>query len=107
MDHPHDSKAETIFGITMVTTAGGVLTYALFPLALPGIVLLGILALPLLPLVVVGAIVYAILALARGGWRLARRAGGRSPRTVTSSSATPAESSSGPIPPVLRPRRPA
>ena len=68
-----DAKAETIFGITAVTTAGGILTFALFPLMLPGIVLLAILALPLLPLAVAGAVIYAIVALARGGWRLARR----------------------------------
>ena len=74
----HDSKAETIFGITMVTTAGGVLTYALFPFMLPGIVLVAILALPLLPVVVVGAVLYGVFALVRGVGRLARRARNRS-----------------------------
>ena len=81
-----DSKAEVIFGITTVTTAGGVLTYALFPFLLPGVVLLAILALPLVPLMVVGAIAYAIFALARGVLRLVRRVGGGSAKTVGSGS---------------------
>ena len=86
MSTTHDSRAETIFGVTAVTTAGGVLSYALFPLALPGLVLVGILAIPLLPLAIVGGLVYAIVALVRRAWRLARQAGGRS-RTVKASSA--------------------
>jgi hypothetical protein len=89
----------------MVTTAGGVLTYALFPLALPGLVLLGIPALPLLPLVVVGAIAYAIFAVGRGGRRLARRAGGRSSRAVRPNSDRPAGSASATISPTLPSRR--
>jgi hypothetical protein len=82
-----ESTAETIFGIAAVTTAGGVLTFALFPLMLPGLVLLGILAAPLLPLVVVGAVVWAIVALARRVARLALRARSRSSsRTVRATS---------------------
>jgi hypothetical protein len=49
-----ESKAETVFGVTVVLTAGGALTFALFPLALPMVVLLGVLAVPLLPLALLG-----------------------------------------------------
>ncbi len=55
-----ESKVETVFGITAVLTAGGVLTFALFPLVLPTVVLLGVLAIPLIPLAILGAVVYAI-----------------------------------------------
>jgi hypothetical protein len=74
MSTTQDSKAETIFGITAVTTTGGVLTFALFPLMLPGVVLVAALAIPLLPLVVVGAVAYGLVALSRRAWRLVRHA---------------------------------
>ena len=73
MSTSQDSKAETIVGITAVTTAGGVLTFALFPLMLPGVVLVAALAIPLVPLVIVGAAAYGLFALLRGAGRLIGR----------------------------------
>jgi hypothetical protein len=70
-----DSTAQTIVGATAVATAGGAITFALFPFLLPGVVLLAVLAIPLLPLLVLGAVGYAAFALIRGLARLARRSG--------------------------------
>ena len=55
-----DDAAEAVFGVAAVLTAGGVLTFALFPLLLPTVVLLAVLAVPLLPLAVIGAVVIGL-----------------------------------------------
>ena len=60
-----EDTAEVVTGIAGVLTAGGVLTFALFPLLLPTVVLLGVLALPLVPLALVGALIYPIYRLLR------------------------------------------
>jgi hypothetical protein len=73
-----DSRSDWIFGITGVATGIGVLTFALFPLALPIVILTIVATLPLLlPVVVLGAGA-AILA---GIW-LAIRAAGRGARRL-------------------------
>ena len=74
-----EDTAEVVVGIAGVLTAGGVLTFALFPLLLPTVVLLGIFALPLVPLVLVGALVYPI-------YRLRRRRGSGPSRVQRESS---------------------
>lgn len=70
----NDSKLETVFGVTAVLTAGGVLTFALFPLILPAVVLLAVLALPLVPLVPVAIVVWLAIAVVR---RVRPRGSGR------------------------------
>jgi hypothetical protein len=63
-----EETAETVAGIAGVLTAGGVLTFALFPLLLPTVVLLAVLAVPLVPLALVGAALFgAFLALRQAG----------------------------------------
>ena len=69
-----EELAGTVVGTAGVLTAGGVLTFALFPFLLPTVVLLGVLALPLLPLAVLGALVGGVYLLARS---LLRLLGGR------------------------------
>jgi hypothetical protein len=67
-----NSRSDWIFGITGVATGIGVLTFALFPLALPIVILTIVWTLPLLaPLIVLGAAA-AILA---GAWLAIRTAG--------------------------------
>jgi hypothetical protein len=70
-----EDTAETVVGIAGVLTAGGVLTFALFPLLLPTVVLLGVLALPLLPLVLVGALIWPFYVLSRAALRRMRGPG--------------------------------
>jgi hypothetical protein len=73
-----NSRSDWIFGVTGVATGIGVLTFALFPLALPIVILTIVWTLPLLaPLVVLGAAA-AILA---GAW-LAIRGAGRGVRRL-------------------------
>ena len=69
-----------MFGITAVLTAGGILTFALFPLILPSVVLLGILAIPLVPFVVLGAIVYGVYRIVRS---ISRRRSGSASRSIS------------------------
>jgi hypothetical protein len=74
MEHDRDGTLETVVGAAGVLTAGGVLTFALFPLLLPTVVLLGVLAVPLLPLLLLGLVAWPLFMLARGmGRRLRRR----------------------------------
>ncbi len=68
------SKAEIITGIAGTLVGLGAVTMALFPLALPILVLLAALTIPLVPVALVGAIVAAV---GLGVRALARRAGGR------------------------------
>ena len=63
-----EDTAETVVGITAVLSAGGMLTFALFPLLLPTVVLLGNFAVPLLPIALLGALIYPV-------YRLLRRRG--------------------------------
>jgi hypothetical protein len=76
-----EDTAEVVTGIAGVLTAGGVLTFALFPLLLPTVVLLAALALPLLPLALVGAVLAGAFVVLRGLGRWVRggiaHAGGR------------------------------
>ena len=61
-----EDTAEVVTGIAGVLTAGGVLTFALFPLLLPTVVLLAALVIPLLPLAVVGAVLAGAFVVLRG-----------------------------------------
>ena len=69
MESKREGAMETAVGTMAVLTAGGVLTFGLFPFVLPTVVLLAALALPLLPLGVVAA-AYLLL---RSVVRLVRR----------------------------------
>ena len=80
-----DDAAETVVGVAGVLTAGGVLTFALFPLLLPTVVLLGILALPLLPVALLGAVLWPLYLLSRGAVR-AMRGRRAQPATATTAS---------------------
>ena len=80
MQATDESKAETVFGITAVLTAGGILTFALFPLILPGVVLLGVSAIPLLALAVPGAIAYGVYRIVRS---ISRRRSGSASRSIS------------------------
>jgi hypothetical protein len=60
-----ESKTETVVGVAAVLMAGGALTFGLFPLALPAVVLLAILAVPLIPLAIAGALAFGVLRLLR------------------------------------------
>jgi hypothetical protein len=71
MEPKHEGAMEAAVGVMGVLTAGGVLTFALFPLMLPTVVLLAVLALPLLVPVVLAAILAGIFVLVR---RLLRKA---------------------------------
>ena len=82
MQATNESKAETVVGITAVLTAGGILTFALFPLILPSVVLLGILAIPLVPFAVLGAIVYGVYRIVRSISRSRSRSASRSISTI-------------------------
>ncbi len=73
MERKRDETLETAVGTMAVLTAGGVLTFGLFPLVLPTVVLLAALALPLLPLGVVAALFAAAYLLLRSLVRLVRR----------------------------------
>ena len=75
------SKAEIITGIAGTLVGLGAVTMALFPLALPILVLLAVLAIPLVPIAIIGAMVAAA---GLGVRSLARRAGGRRRRTDSS-----------------------
>ena len=74
MDHP--SRGEVIDELSNWNVGAGILTMSLFPLALPGIVLLLAAAIPLLalavPFLLIGALAVGVARLAR---RLARLAG--------------------------------
>ena len=59
------ARAETAVGIIGVLTGLGVLTFALFPFALPILILLAVSAIPLLPIAVLGAVLVA-------GWLVVR-----------------------------------
>jgi hypothetical protein len=59
------ARANTTVGISGALVGFGVLTFALFPFALPFAILLGVSAAPLLPLLVLGAIPAAIVGLVR------------------------------------------
>ena len=76
MDAQSDPRpgTETVFGITAALTGLGVLTFALFPLALPIVILTGALLIPLLPLAALAALVGAAALVIRGiGHRLQQR----------------------------------
>lgn len=83
--HTTESAALTTSGIAAVVAGGAVVTFALFPLAIPFLLLTAVFTAPLLligivPALALGfvaAIVLAVRAIAR---RLARRRGGRPPR---------------------------
>jgi hypothetical protein len=63
------ARAETVFGITEVLTATGVIMFALFPLAIPFVLLLTVAALPLallgIPVLILAAAVLAMRAIGR------------------------------------------
>ena len=80
MQAKDESKAEIVFGITAVLTAGGILTFALFPLILPGVVLLGVSAIPLLALAVPGAMAYGVYRIVRS---ISRRRSGSASRSIS------------------------
>ena len=90
------SRSDWIFGITGVATGIGVLTFALFPLALPIVILTIVATLPLLlPVVVLGAAAailtgmwFAIRGAGRGFRRL-RRPHGRAARAPRALARTP------------------
>jgi hypothetical protein len=73
------SAAEVANEASVWLVGGGIVTTALFPLALPGIVLAALIAVPLIPIALVGGLVAAPVMLAR---RL-RRGSPRSPATGT------------------------
>ena len=72
-----NTRGEAVDEASKWLVGGGILTLALAPLALPGIVLLLVAAIPLLalamPLLLVGALALGALRLARGVGRLAGR----------------------------------
>ena len=74
MERKRDEALEIAVGTMGVLTASGVLTFGLFPLMLPMVVLLGLLALPLLPIAVAAALLAAVYLVLRSAVRLARRA---------------------------------
>jgi hypothetical protein len=71
------SRGEIIDEASNWLVGGGIVTMALFPLALPGIVLLVVAAMPLLalavPFLLIGALAVGIARLARGLARMAGR----------------------------------
>lgn len=95
-----EAQAETIAGISAGLTMIGVLGFALFPLALPIIVLTGVFAAPLL-LPAIPLLLLVPVALAAR--RVARRLKRREPARPTAASASP---SAAPSPrPLLRSSR--
>ena len=70
MNVERDEAMGTVVGIAAVLTAGGVLTFGLFPLLLPTVALLAVLA---LPLGIVAALLVPVYLLVRSLVRLARR----------------------------------
>jgi hypothetical protein len=72
-----DTRGEIVDEASKWLVGGGILTMALAPLALPGIVLLLIAALPLailaVPLVLVGGLGFWVIRLVRGAGHLAVR----------------------------------
>ncbi len=81
-----EAQAETIAGISAALTIIGVLGFALFPLALPIVVLTGVFAAPLL-LPVIPLLLLAPVALGLRG--VARRIRRRGPARPTAASASP------------------
>src|SRR5688572_29516063 len=73
MNRKRDEAMETVVGAAGVLTAGGVLTFALFPFLLPTVVLLAALVLPVLLLGMVAALFAAVHLLLRSVVRLVRR----------------------------------
>lgn len=73
MDHP--SRGEMVDELSSWNVGAGILTMSLFPLALPGIVLLLVAAIPLLalalPLLVIGGVGIGVFRLMRGFARVA------------------------------------
>ena len=74
MERKREEALEIAVGTMEVLTAGGVLTFGLFPLLLPMVVLLGLLALPLLPVGVIAALLAAVYVVLRSVVRLVGRA---------------------------------
>jgi hypothetical protein len=70
MESKHEQTMETAAGAMGVLTAGGAITFGLFPFLLPGVVLLAALA---LPLGIVAALFAGLFLLARSVMRIARR----------------------------------
>lgn len=82
--HTTESAALTTSGIAGVIAGGGIVTFALFPLAIPFLLLTAVFTAPLLlvaivPAVAVGIVVALVLAIRALGRRLGRRRGGRDP----------------------------
>ena len=79
-----ESAALTTTGIAGVIAGGGVVTFALFPFAIPFLLLTAVFAAPLVllavvPALAVGLVVTVVLAIRAIGRRLGRRHGGRDP----------------------------
>jgi hypothetical protein len=70
-----EDTAQAVVGAAAAVAGGGALTFALFPLLLPAVVLVGVLALPLLPLALVGALLGGAFVVVRGTLRDVKRAG--------------------------------
>lgn len=72
-----ESRAETVNGVAAAATGLGVVTFALFPLAVPIVILTVVatlpLVLPLVPLAALGAILYAVWVGVRAVGRVVRR----------------------------------
>jgi hypothetical protein len=80
-----ESAALTTTGIAAVIAGGGVVTFALFPLAIPFLVLTAVFTAPLaliaiVPALAVGFVAAIVLAMRAIARRLARRRGGGPPR---------------------------
>ena len=52
-----DSELQTVVGGAAVVAGIGTLSFMLFPLALPALILLGLAALPVIPLLIAGALI--------------------------------------------------
>ena len=89
MDAQPDTRprTETVFGIATALTGLGVLGLALFPLALPIVILTGALLIPLLPLAALAALAGAAVLMIRGIGHRVRQGARASRRRAPSTSA--------------------
>lgn len=75
MDGPRP-ETETVFGATTAVAGFGILLFAVFPIALPTVILTSLLLAPILPLALVAALlaamVLALRACGRRLWRIGR-----------------------------------